>query len=103
MRRTRQPERSPTRERHPRARCPVCDLPHVPADQSGTTWGPITDQDVEALAAKADVDPRTMVRALAGLPVRGRTGVRVARVLAEHRNPRHLESKDAAVRALVAK
>lgn len=45
----------------------------------------ITDQDVEALAAKADVDPRTMVRALAGLPVRGRTGVRVARVLAEHR------------------
>lgn len=34
------PERAPTRERHPRARCPVCDLPHVPADQSGTTWGP---------------------------------------------------------------
>lgn len=35
-----QSERAPTRERHPRARCPVCDLPHVPADQSGTTWGP---------------------------------------------------------------
>lgn len=46
---------------------------------------PITDTLVDELAAKADVDPRTMIRALAGLPVRGRTGLRVALVLVEHR------------------
>ena len=46
---------------------------------------PLTDRDVAELAAAADVDPRTVVRALAGLPVRGRVGVRVARVLADRR------------------
>lgn len=50
-----------------------------------TPNGPITDDLVDTLAAKADVDPRTVIRALAGLPVRGRTGLRVALVLAEHR------------------
>jgi len=42
----------------------------------------LTDRDVETLAREADVDPRTVVRRLAGLPVRGRVGVRVDRAIA---------------------
>ncbi len=52
-----------------------------------TSHRPMTDSIVDALAAKADVDPRTLIRALAGLPVRGRPGLQVARVLAGHRTP----------------
>lgn len=46
---------------------------------------PLTDQVVAVLANRAEVDPKTVVRALAGLPVRGRAGVRVARTIAAWR------------------
>lgn len=46
---------------------------------------PLTDEIVGVLANRADVDARTMVRGLAGLPVKGRAGVRVARVIAAWR------------------
>ena len=44
-----------------------------------------TDADVAAIAARADVDRRTVVRVLAGLPVKGRPGRRIAAVVAEYR------------------
>lgn len=47
-----------------------------------TAPGTITDEVVAAIAHRADVHPKTVVRALAGLPVRGRAGVRVARTIA---------------------
>lgn len=42
----------------------------------------ITDDTIASLTVEADADPRTILRALLGLPVRGRTGERVRRVLA---------------------
>ncbi len=42
----------------------------------------LTDAIVNLIAARADVDPRTVVRRLAHLPVRGRVGVRVDRAIA---------------------
>lgn len=38
----------------------------------------IDDATVQTLAAHADADPRSVVRFLAGLPVRGRAGRRIA-------------------------
>ena len=38
----------------------------------------ITDATVLKIAAEADADPRSVVRFLAGLPVRGRAGRRIA-------------------------
>jgi hypothetical protein len=43
----------------------------------------ISDRTVQAIADRADVDPRSVVRRLAGLPVRGRTGARIDRVIRE--------------------
>ena len=43
----------------------------------------VTDETVNLIAARADVDPRTVVRRLAHLPVRGRVGVRVDRAIAD--------------------
>lgn len=52
----------------------------------------ITDDDVRRIADAADVDPRTVHRALVGLPVKGRVGVRIAAAIkafnAEYK-PRH--------------
>jgi hypothetical protein len=44
---------------------------------------PITDDLVDRVAVRADADRRTVIRALAGLPVRGRTGRRVAAAIEE--------------------
>ena len=44
---------------------------------------PIDDALVAAIAAEADADDRTVVRRLAGLPVRGRPGRRVDAALAK--------------------
>ena len=38
----------------------------------------IDDATVQTLATNADADPRSVVRFLAGLPVRGRAGRRIA-------------------------
>lgn len=46
---------------------------------------PLTDAIVNVLANRADCDPKTVIRALAGLPVRGRAGTRVARTIAAWR------------------
>jgi hypothetical protein len=43
----------------------------------------IDDRLVEIIASKADVDQRSVIRRLAGLPVRGRTGNRIDRVIAD--------------------
>jgi hypothetical protein len=43
----------------------------------------IDDRTVGQIAAKADCDNRTVIRKLAGLPVRGRVGVRVDCAIAE--------------------
>ena len=52
------------------------------------SWGmphhAITDELVAALSREADADERSITRALAGLPVRGRAGARIARALAAH-------------------
>lgn len=53
-----------------------CMEPHTPR---------LTDQDVAALAAEASADPRSVIRALAGLPVRGLAGTRIREALARHR------------------
>jgi hypothetical protein len=42
---------------------------------------PIDDSVVADIAREADVDERTVIRRLAGLPVRGRPGRRIDRVL----------------------
>ncbi len=42
----------------------------------------LTDQTISTIAAEADTDPRSVLRRLAGLPVKGRAGARVARVIA---------------------
>lgn len=42
---------------------------------------PITDALVAELADQADVDPRTLIRRLAGLPVRRRACARIDNVL----------------------
>jgi hypothetical protein len=44
------------------------------------TW--ITDAVVDAIAEDADVDQRSVLRRLAGLPVRGRSGRRIDRAVA---------------------
>ncbi|MBK8212426.1 MAG: hypothetical protein IPK71_01635 [Myxococcales bacterium] len=44
---------------------------------------PLTDDDVNAIALEAAADPRTVLRVLVGLPVRGRPGERIAGVLAD--------------------
>lgn len=41
----------------------------------------MTDAIVNEIAEEADADPRTVIRALAGLPVRGRAGKRVEQAL----------------------
>jgi len=41
----------------------------------------ITDQTVQTIAERAAADPRSVVRRLAGLPVRGRAGARIDREL----------------------
>ena len=43
----------------------------------------VTDEVVGEIAKLADVDARSVVRRLAGLPVRGRVGARIDRVIAE--------------------
>lgn len=50
--------------------------------QAPTTAPSVTDEDLAAIAEEAIVHPRTVLRALAGLRVRGTAGARVARVLA---------------------
>jgi hypothetical protein len=52
---------------------------------STTTESEISDEAVDAIARDADVDRRTVIRRLAGLPVRGRVGARVDRALAARR------------------
>jgi hypothetical protein len=47
----------------------------------------IDDAAVALLAEQLEVDKRTIVRRLAGLPVRGRVGARIDRALAEHLTP----------------
>ena len=49
-----------------------------------TQRAPITDDLVRRLAAESDTDPRSITRALAGLPVRGRAGERIRRALEAH-------------------
>ncbi len=44
--------------------------------------GHVTDAVVDAIAAEADSDRRSVIRRLAGLPVRGRAGRRIDAVLA---------------------
>lgn len=42
---------------------------------------PITDELVRRLSVTSDTDTRSITRALAGLPVRGRAGERIRRAL----------------------
>ena len=42
----------------------------------------VDDDLVGKLAEEADTDPRSVVRRIAGLPVKGRVGARIDRVLA---------------------
>lgn len=44
----------------------------------------VDDHVVQRLADEADVAARSVVRRLAGLPVRGRCGARIDKVLAAH-------------------
>jgi hypothetical protein len=44
---------------------------------------PIDDVTVARIADRASADPRSVVRRLAGLPVRGRAGARIDAALAE--------------------
>lgn len=44
---------------------------------------PVDDRIVEIIASKADVDERSVIRRLAGLPVRGRVGNRIDRAIAD--------------------
>ena len=44
----------------------------------------ITDDLVRRLAAESDTDTRSIIRALARLPVRGRAGERIRRALEAH-------------------
>ena len=44
---------------------------------------PITDVDVHDIANRADVCERSVLRRLSGLPVRGRAGARIDRILNE--------------------
>lgn len=46
---------------------------------------PVTDADVQRVAIEFNVHPRTLVRALAGLAVRGQAGVRAQRAVDELR------------------
>lgn len=46
----------------------------------------MTPADVAAIAKAADVDERSVWKALAGGSVRGRAGARIARVLAQQPN-----------------
>jgi hypothetical protein len=46
----------------------------------------IDDAAIARIADRASVDPRTVIRRLAGLPVRGRAGARVDAALAEYRS-----------------
>jgi hypothetical protein len=68
-----------------------------PVQETSPTKGyPITDIDVADAAAKYEVDPRTILRALAGLPVRGRSGERARRAAAAllGRAPERLAATD---------
>ena len=47
----------------------------------------ITDADIARAAARESLDVRTVIRALAGLPVRGQAGVRAARAVASITSP----------------
>jgi hypothetical protein len=55
----------------------------------GTTMHqtPIDDTVVAALAEEADADPRSVVRRLAGLKVRGRAGRRIDAAIAKRLQP----------------
>lgn len=46
----------------------------------------ITDADVKRVAAEFDIHERTLVRALAGLEIRGRVGERARRAVAQLRD-----------------
>ncbi len=48
---------------------------------------PIDDTVVAALAEEADADPRSVVRRLAGLKVRGRAGRRIDAAIAKRLQP----------------
>ncbi len=43
-----------------------------------------TDREIQAMAERARVDRRTILRRLAGLPVRGRAGRDADRAIANH-------------------
>jgi hypothetical protein len=53
--------------------------------QSETQAERFTDADIERVAREEVVHPRTLVRALAGLPVRGLAGDRALRAVAKLR------------------
>lgn len=67
------------------------------------TW---TDEDVAAVARDASADPRSVVRRIAGLPVRGIAGDRIDRALRtfrlrrERENPARTEAEAATNRIL---
>ena len=47
---------------------------------------PITDADIRRVAHEESVDPRSLIRALAGLPVRGLAGERALRAVSRLRD-----------------
>lgn len=51
----------------------------------------IDDATVRKIADLAEVDPRSVLRRLVGLPVRGRTGVRVDRCIAKVLGEAHVQ------------
>ena len=46
----------------------------------------ITDDDIDRIADRASADRRSVIRRLAGLPVKGRAGARIDAALAEFRS-----------------
>ncbi len=57
-------------------------------DVPSSTEPTFEDRDVAALAELASVDRRSVVRKLAGLPVKGLAGRRIERAIAEYRTNR---------------
>ena len=55
---------------------------------------PYTDNDVVTAARREHLDPRTLIRALAGLPVRGTAGERAARAAEQLHRGRPAPTKD---------
>ncbi len=54
-----------------------------PSTQSGVSTAGITDEFISALADQLGVSEVSIIRRVAGLPVRGRAGRRIDRALAE--------------------